>query len=95
MSLGVLPSHMTREQLRTASEALERAADAVDEEYRDRIESQAASLSDLATRERGPDHGRLARIDRILTELIEATGNDDIRTARSEVRSYRETVEGV
>ena len=93
--LDALSPHVTREQLQTASETLERAAGAVDEEHRDRIESQAASLADLAERERGPDHGRLARIDRVLTELIEATDNDDVRTARSEVRSYRETVEGV
>jgi hypothetical protein len=86
---------VTREQLQTASESLERAAGAVDEEHRDRSDSLAAATADLAERERGPDHGRLARIDRVLTELIEATDNDDVRTARSEVRSYRETVEGV
>jgi hypothetical protein len=86
---------MTREELRAASETLERAAADLGGDYADRARRQAESLASLAERERGPDHGRLARIDRVLTELIDATDSDDVATARERVRSYRETVEGV
>jgi len=86
---------MTREELRAASETLEAAADSLDDDHGGRARRQAESLADLAERERGPDHGRLARIDRILTELIDATGNEQVEAAREHVRTYRETVEGV
>lgn len=86
---------MAHEELAAASEVLERAAGDVPEQHRDRVETQAEQLASLAERERGPDHGRLARHMTALQELADATDNDDIRRAYDHVKTYREGVEGV
>jgi hypothetical protein len=89
---------MTRTELAAASELLESAADTADGDATERLSQLATQLSTLATRDRGPDHGRLARIESGLDEL--QRGADDevagtIEDALAEIRAYRETVEGV
>jgi|GEM_PF-176280 len=95
----VEPLGMTREDLATASDQLESAADAAtDAETAERLRDLADQLDSLATRDRGPDHGRLARIELSLDDLVETAGDDaaaDIDAAHEAVVAYRETVEGV
>jgi hypothetical protein len=87
---------MSREHLRDGATTLEQAAD--DLADTERAEDLAETLRTLADRDRGPDHGRLARIERALSELKEGA-DDDATAALDEttehVQAYRETVEGV
>jgi len=90
---------MTREQLQSASQHLESAADGTaDDDAADRLADLAADLADLAEAEHGPDHGRMARLQTALSE-VQSTVADDvagtIQAARDDISSYRETVEGV
>ncbi|WP_302081409.1 DUF7553 family protein [Salinibaculum rarum] len=88
---------MTRENLATASDLIATAADGSNDAS-DRLESLADQLETLADRDRGPDHGRLARIESGLDE-IQADASDDVAATIEEaldaIRAYRETVEGV
>lgn len=90
---------MARAELKEASEKLELAADGVsDAEIRDELTTLADHMQQLATRERGPDHGRMARHDRAMLHLIDETDGavkDHIETALDRLRAYRSTVEGV
>jgi hypothetical protein len=86
---------MTRDELVTASEALDQAASDVDAEHRERIEDQSEALMSLAERELGPDQGRLDRHMNILSELYDETGNEDVERALEQVREYRTGVGGV
>jgi hypothetical protein len=86
---------MTRDELVTASEALDQAATDVEAEHRERIEDQSESLMNLAERELGPDQGRLDRHMNILNELYDETGNADVERALEQVREYRTGVSGV
>lgn len=83
------------EHLRAASEALRRAAESMDEPHAGRAREQADTLAALADRERGPDHGRLARHENALTELREATGSEGVTEALDGIRRYREDLPGV
>jgi len=88
---------MTREELRDASETLAAVSDHAGDAG-DRLADLADQLETLATREKGPDHGRLARILNALSEVEEdapATVADAIDEARERIVAYRETVEGV
>ena len=87
---------MSREHLRDGATTLEGAAD--DLADTDRARELAETLRSLADRDRGPDHGRLARIERALTELREGANADAtaaIDETTDHVQAYRETVEGV
>jgi hypothetical protein len=90
---------MTRENLATASDRLDAAADATDDEdAAQRLRDLADQLDSLAERERGPDHGRLARIENALGDLQERVGEDaaaEIEAGHDAVIAFRETVEGV
>jgi hypothetical protein len=90
---------MAREALQAASNVLRRAAEQVgDEELEDRIYSQSNQMAKLAAREQGPDHGRLDRHMHTLHELAGETEGDvreDVEEAREQLRTYRETLEGV
>lgn len=90
---------MAREELQTASEEIERASELTSNaETSQRLQDQSAQMVRLATQERGPDHGRLARHERILS-TIQSEADDDVAahidTALTHIRSYRETIEGV
>ena len=87
---------MTRENLATASETLESAADeTTDDDAAERLESLASQLDTLATRDRDPDHGRLARIENALNDLEDSDVGDQVESAHESVVAFRETVEGV
>jgi hypothetical protein len=90
---------MTRKNLANASELLASAADTTDDEdAAERLTNLSDQLETLAERDRGPDHGRLARIESGLDE-VQAGVSDDvaatIEDALDAVRSFRETIEGV
>jgi len=88
---------MSREHLRDGAATLEQAAD--DLADTERAEDLAETLRTLADRDRGPDHGRLARIERALSELNEGADDEEATEALDKttehVQAYRETVEGV
>lgn len=89
---------MTRAELSQAAAALRRAADGAEhEQTRERLEDQASQFERLAEAERGPDHGRLARHEHILTEIAhdEDEVAPDVESALESIRAYRQTVEGV
>jgi DNA anti-recombination protein RmuC len=89
---------MTRENLATASELLASAANSTDDDAAERLTSLSEQLETLAERDRGPDHGRLARIESGLDE-IQADASDEvaatIEDALDAIRAFRETIEGV
>ena len=61
-----------------------------------RLTGLADQLDTLATRDRDPDHGRLARIENALTDL-EASSDvaEQVASAHESVVAFRETVDGV
>lgn len=90
---------MSREWLRDAGDRLHDAADRADrDEARERLRELGDQLTALADRERGPDHGRLARLLNAIGE-VEGKVDDSVAAeldeAREQVVRYRETVEGV
>ena len=90
---------MTREELSTASERLDAAAaNTADDAAAERLSELSGQLSKLATADRGPDHGRLARIQSALNDL--ETGDaadvaDSIDAADDAINEYRSDLEGV
>lgn len=89
---------MSREKLANAARDLSEAAEETTDDIRGRLENQATQLRDLANRERGPDHGRLARHQQKLNDIqetVEETVADQIQQARDRISSYREGIEGV
>jgi hypothetical protein len=90
---------MAREQLREASDTLREASELVDaEETQERLYEQSDQLAWLATRDREPDHGRLAKHMNALYELaneLDGEAADLVTEARESVAAFRETVEGV
>jgi hypothetical protein len=96
------------DHLATAAELLDDAAGSASGDESDRLREQADAVAALAARDRGPDHGRLARIEHVLTDVREsvaAEGDDDddddgetaetVDRALAELREYRSGVEGV
>lgn len=90
---------MTREQLQAASEALRNASEqTTDSDLQQRLHEQSDQFARLATAERGPDHGRLARHLNVLSEISESLDGDAaslVDDAEEAITAYRETVEGV
>lgn len=90
---------MTRTALEAAAQSLSDAADAADsDEASDRLETQSTKLQQLATADRGPDHGRLARHEHILNEIADEQGGavaDRVEDALDSIHEFRETLEGV
>lgn len=89
---------MSREELEKASALVEQAGASAEGEAAERLADLSDQLSDLAARDRGPDHGRLARLLTALSEVKEAVDGetgDTIERAREEITAYREGVEGV
>jgi hypothetical protein len=90
---------MTRDELASASELLESAAEDTDsDEARQRLAELADQLDTLATDERGPDHGRLARIQSALNDLSSADAEDvteAIDDANEQINEYRSDLDGV
>jgi len=90
---------MTRDELASASELLESAAEDTDsDEASERLAELADQLDTLATDERGPDHGRLARIQSALNDLSSGDAEDvagTIEDADDQINEYRSDLEGV
>jgi hypothetical protein len=93
---------MTRELLQQASDELRRASELAPEDVTERVYEQSNQLAKLATADRGPDHGRLARHTNALAEIAddldaadatEAAGH--VREARRLISEYREDLPGV
>jgi hypothetical protein len=90
---------MTADELATASDLLDSAAeDASDPDSVETLTDLSDQLERLASAERGPDHGRLARIEAKLDD-VQAAESDAVATtiesALEEIHAYRETIEGV
>ncbi|WP_136716282.1 DUF7553 family protein [Halorientalis salina] len=89
---------MVREQLQTAAQHLETATDSVDGDAAERLTELAEKLDSLATADRGPDHGSMARIQNALNDLKDDVGSDAVAAiddAKDAISDYRSTVEGV
>ncbi|WP_135304071.1 DUF7553 family protein [Haloarcula amylovorans] len=90
---------MTREELATASDVLESAAEETDsDDANERLDELADQLERLSTADRGPDHGRLARIQSALSEIAGGDGEDVAETlddADDKINEYRSDLEGV
>lgn len=89
---------MPRDQLQTAADALAEVTETADEETADRLRDLSAQLETLATRDRAPDHGRLARVQRALEEVAaeaDAAVADAVEEADDAIDAFRETLEGV
>lgn len=90
---------MVREELKAASEVLREAAELTqDETVEERVYNQSLELAELATADRGPDHGRLDRHRHILLDIRESADTEVaalVGEAMEHLRSYREGVEGV
>ncbi len=89
---------MSKGHLNDASETLKTAADAADGEIETRLRAQAETLADLADRQFGADHGRLARIEHALREIAadaEEPIAEQIDEAMAAITAFRGTIEGV
>lgn len=87
---------MVRTELAEASDLL--ASIDTSGEPAERLEDIADQLDHLSTADRGPDHGRLARIQTALDEIqtqVDDEGAATIDEALEDIVAYRETVEGV
>lgn len=90
---------MSEESLSTAGELLASAAeDATDPDSKETLGELAGQLDRLAGAGRGPDHGRLARIEAKLDD-VQTTESDAVAVTIDEaldaIHAYRETIEGV
>ncbi|MBX0323916.1 hypothetical protein EGH21_12835 [Halomicroarcula sp. F13] len=90
---------MTREELATASDLLESAADdTANDDASERLGDLADQLDRLSTADQGPDHGRLARIQSALNDVATGDGEDvadTIDEADDAINEYRSDLEGV
>jgi len=89
---------MTREELIAASDTLSEASDHASGDRSTQLTDVSETVGDLAEREPGPDHGRLARIEYTLRELEESADEEvvgHVDDALSHIKAYRKTVEGV
>ncbi len=89
---------MSRKSLEEASDLLYQASDAASGERAKRLADQAEAFADMATADRGPDHGRLARHENKfhdLTDDVDPTVAELIDDAFDAVHNYRESVDGV
>ncbi|WP_276272735.1 DUF7553 family protein [Haloarcula litorea] len=90
---------MARDELADASDHLESAADETDSDAAaERLGELADQLDRLATADRGPDHGRLARIQSAIDEVRSGDGADvaeALDAADDRIDDYRADLEGV
>jgi hypothetical protein len=96
--VAIEPPTMPSDHLATASDRLDDAAAAASADAAERLQAQADAVATLAARDRGPDHGRLARIEHVLTDIRGDVADDTAETvdrALAELREYRSGVDGV
>lgn len=87
-----------REHLHEAAALVAEAAESAEGDARERLERIADQIDSAADRERGPDHGRLARhltaLDEISADVDDETAAT-IEEASDHLTEFRKTVEGV
>ncbi|MFC4551351.1 MULTISPECIES: DUF7553 family protein [Halorussus] len=96
-------SENSRAELRQAADRLDDVRErASDDEAAERLDSLSGQLRKMADGDRGPDHGRLARIQHTIDDIEDDLADsdpdaagDDLDAALEHVVSYRETVQGV
>lgn len=89
---------MSREELASAGDRLESAAETASGDALETLTDLADQLEGLAGGDRGPDHGRLARIEAKLDDAQTGASDDiadAIDDALDDIHAYRETLEGV
>lgn len=92
---------MAHDELGDASDALREASEAARaDELRERLHERSDALATLASKERKPDHGRLAREDGILRDILgdhdaSEEVSENVETARTKIREFREDLPGV
>lgn len=89
---------MVRDQLQTAAQHLRTATESADGDAAERLTELAEKLDSLATADRGPDHGGMARIQNALNDLKDDVGSEAVSAiddAKDAISDYRSTVEGV
>ena len=89
---------MSHEHLEAASEAITSASESADGETADRLADHADQLARLADGTSDPDHGRLARHEHALRSIVEDADEEttaEVNRGLAEIRSFRETLEGV
>lgn len=95
---------MTDEDLREVSELLTMAAENIlDSDAETRLDDLADQFERIAEAERGPDHGRMVRLQRAIDELQDTASDQAqmaliaaraIEDADEELVSYREEMDG-
>ncbi|PSQ59757.1 MAG: hypothetical protein BRD23_03635 [Halobacteriales archaeon SW_9_67_25] len=89
---------MSREELASARDRLASATEEASEDAGTTLSDLAGQLDRLAGADRGPDHGRLARIEAKLDD-VQTDESDDVAAAidaaLDDIHAYRETIEGV
>jgi hypothetical protein len=89
---------MARDALEAASEELRKASELAGGDRRERLYDHSNQIATLATREEGPDHGRLDRHMNALHEIADDTEgalHDHVVAAREHLKEYRSGVDGV
>ena len=89
---------MSREELASAGDRLASVMEEASDDAGTTLSDLAGQLDRLAEGNRGPDHGRLARIEAKLDDV--QTDESDavavaIDAALDDIHAYRETIEGV
>lgn len=90
---------MARTELQEASDLLrEASAEVDDEDLEERLYEQSNQMAQLATADRDPDHGRLARHLHALDDIKSEAGEkvrEAIDDAKAKITEFRKTLEGV
>ena len=89
---------MARDALEAASDELRKASELAEGDLQKRLYDHSNQVAELASRDEGPDHGRL---DRHMNTLYEIAGETDgdlqdhVVAAREQLKEYRSGVPGV
>ena len=89
---------MARSELQAASDELRKASELADGDLRERLYDHSNQVAALASRDEGPDHGRLDRHMNTLYEIAGETDgdlHDHVVAAREQLKEYRRGVAGV
>ena len=89
---------MSRDELEAASEALRKASELAEGDLQRRLYDHSNQVAELASRDQGPDHGRLDRHMNALYEIADDTDgdlHDRVVAAREHLKEYRTGVAGV
>jgi hypothetical protein len=90
---------MAHEKLSDASDALREASEAAeDDDLRETLHERSDALATLADKDRKPDHGRLAREDGKLRDVLDGASDEVseyVEKARGKIKEFREDLPGV